>query len=72
MRDLRFFWWALGLLFIGLKLTGHIDWSWWFVLLPFYILPICIFVIAISLWIFKDYETADAYLDRVKEQLKRR
>jgi len=26
----------LGLLFIGLKLTHYIDWSWWWVLLPFY------------------------------------
>ena len=26
----------LGVLFVGLKLTGHIDWSWWLVLLPFY------------------------------------
>jgi hypothetical protein len=26
----------LGLLFIGLKLTGYISWSWWWVLLPFY------------------------------------
>jgi hypothetical protein len=26
----------LGLLFIGLKLTGYITWSWWIVLLPFY------------------------------------
>jgi len=25
---------ALTLLFIGLKLTGHIDWSWFWVLLP--------------------------------------
>lgn len=24
----------LGLMFIGLKLTGHIDWSWLWVLLP--------------------------------------
>jgi predicted tellurium resistance membrane protein TerC len=24
----------LLLLFIGLKLTGHIDWSWWWVLSP--------------------------------------
>jgi hypothetical protein len=24
----------LGLLFIGLKLTGYIDWSWWLVTLP--------------------------------------
>lgn len=26
----------LGLLFIGLKLTGVIAWSWWLVLLPLY------------------------------------
>lgn len=24
----------LSLLFIALKLTGHIDWSWWWVLAP--------------------------------------
>ena len=29
----------LGLLFIGLKLTNHIDWSWWLVLLPVYAIP---------------------------------
>ena len=27
----------LALLFIGLKLTGHIDWSWWWVLSPIWI-----------------------------------
>jgi hypothetical protein len=27
---------ALGLLFIGLKLLGYIAWSWWLVLLPIY------------------------------------
>ena len=26
----------LGILFIGLKLTHFIDWSWWLVLLPIY------------------------------------
>jgi len=26
----------LGVLFIGLKLTGYIDWPWWLVLLPLY------------------------------------
>ena len=25
---------ALTLLFIGLQLTGQIDWSWWYVLCP--------------------------------------
>lgn len=28
---------ALGTLFVVLKLTGTINWSWWFVLAPFWI-----------------------------------
>jgi hypothetical protein len=27
----------LAVLFIGLKLTGHITWSWWWVLSPLWI-----------------------------------
>lgn len=30
----------LGLLFVTLKLTNYITWSWWFVLMPFYIVPV--------------------------------
>lgn len=26
----------LGVMFVGLKLTGYIDWSWWLVTLPFW------------------------------------
>jgi phosphoglycerol transferase MdoB-like AlkP superfamily enzyme len=26
----------LGLLFVALKLTGFIDWSWWWVTFPFW------------------------------------
>ncbi len=26
----------LGILFVGLKLTGYIDWSWWYVTMPFW------------------------------------
>ena len=26
----------MGVMFIGLKITNSIDWSWWAVLLPFY------------------------------------
>ncbi len=25
-----------GILFVGLKLTGHINWSWWYVTAPFW------------------------------------
>ena len=38
----------LTILFIGLKLTNYIDWSWWWVLSPFWIpliLAILVFVI---------------------------
>jgi hypothetical protein len=28
---------VVGLIFIVLKLTGNIDWSWWWVLSPFWI-----------------------------------
>lgn len=27
----------LGLLFVGLKLSGHITWSWWLVTMPFWV-----------------------------------
>ncbi len=40
MRDLnagRLFVMLLCLMFIGLKLTGHIDWSWWWVLAPIWV-----------------------------------
>lgn len=26
----------LGILFVGLKLTGYISWSWWWVTAPFW------------------------------------
>jgi hypothetical protein len=28
---------GLTILFIGLKLTGHVDWPWWWVLSPIWI-----------------------------------
>ena len=42
----------LGVLFIGLKLTNVITWSWWFVLMPVYIpaiIVLCAFLF--GLWI---------------------
>ena len=40
---------SLGVIFVVLKLVGVIDWSWWWVTLPFYgpiILLIIILIIA--------------------------
>ena len=31
--------WLLTILFIGLKLSGHIDWSWIWVVAPLWIFP---------------------------------
>jgi hypothetical protein len=31
------FWGALALMFIAFKLTGYIDWSWWWVLAPLWV-----------------------------------
>jgi len=35
----------LTVLFIGLKLTGYINWSWWWVLAPLWIPLTVVFVI---------------------------
>ena len=41
----------LTVLFVGLKLTGYINWSWWLVLLPSIISVIVpIFIILIIAW----------------------
>lgn len=32
----------LAVLFIGLKLTHYIDWSWWWVLAPLWVPPVVI------------------------------
>lgn len=36
----------LGVLFVGLKLTGYIGWGWWLVLLPFYV-PIVLYIVVV-------------------------
>lgn len=43
---------ALFLLFLGLKLTGHIDWSWWWVTAPLWIgmIPMIILIGAFILF----------------------
>lgn len=35
----------LAILFIGLKLTGYIGWSWWWVLSPIWLVPVAVFTI---------------------------
>lgn len=47
----------LTILLIGLKLTGHIGWSWWWVLSPLWIgtgLALMIVAIAAAIYFFCD------------------
>jgi hypothetical protein len=39
----------LAVLFIGLKLTGLITWSWWWVLSPIWI-PACVVLVIVVLF----------------------
>ena len=36
---------VLGLIFITLKLTGFIVWSWWMVLAPFWVPPVLVVIV---------------------------
>lgn len=40
----------LTLIFITLKLTGYIDWSWWLVLMPLFVPVIIIFAILVIMF----------------------
>lgn len=46
------FLWLLGLVFVVLKLTNVIDWSWWWVTCPFWVELALLIVawIALKLW----------------------
>jgi len=41
----------LGIVFVTLKLTGYINWSWWWVMLPFWGGFALVVVILITLFI---------------------
>lgn len=43
----------LTVLFIGLKLTGYIDWSWWWVLSPLWIPAAVVLLILLLLLLFQ-------------------
>lgn len=44
----------LTVLFIALKLLGHIDWSWWWVLAPIWIpIAVLLIIVLIGVWVIK-------------------
>jgi uncharacterized membrane protein len=42
---------VLGLIFVTLKLTKVIDWSWWYVTLPFWGFPAAVFVVCFGVYL---------------------
>jgi hypothetical protein len=42
----------LTIVFITLKLTGYINWSWWWVISPLWILVIIVILILLPLSVF--------------------
>ena len=64
---------ALGLLFIGLKLGGIIDWSWWLVLSPFYFgILIAAALIAIAIVTCTVVGLCEIVVETVKQDKQRR
>ena len=48
----------LTVLFVGLKLTGYIDWSWWWVTSPLWIgfsivILVLLIAVTVTLWLEK-------------------
>ena len=39
----------LGVLFVGLKLTGYIAWSWVLVTMPFWAMPAFVILMALAI-----------------------
>lgn len=46
----------LGVAFVVLKLTNYIDWSWWYVTLPFWI-GVPIIGLVLFVWLIIQYRT---------------
>lgn len=57
----------LGLIFITLKLTQYIDWSWWYVLLPFWGGIVLIVLVIFIYGLIQLYKPPRTNLDVVKE-----
>lgn len=44
---------VIGIVFVVLKLVGVINWSWWWVLSPFLVIPVLVVVIiGVSIWYY--------------------
>ena len=41
----------LGVVFTGLKLLGYLDWSWWFIMAPFWVLIVLLVLLMVYLYV---------------------
>lgn len=41
----------LFIVFLVLKLTGNIDWSWWWVFSPFWLPIVFVLIVALVFWL---------------------
>jgi hypothetical protein len=60
---------ALTILFIGLKMTGYIEWSWWWVLAPIWMTYALAFVAAVVYVILKEISDSRAEEKKRKARL---
>ena len=57
----------LTILFIGLKLTGYIDWSWLWVLSPIWGTFLIAFIVFFVFYLIAAYQQADLKVKRKKK-----
>lgn len=55
VRGIFTFWDALSVLFVGLKLTGYIDWEWWIVVSPVVFSLVAAIIVSIGIFIYKEW-----------------
>lgn len=56
---------GLALVFITLKLTHYISWSWWWVLSPLWVLPVvCLVIILVAVFVEAWKEDAKKHYDK--------
>jgi len=56
----------LGIVFVTLKLTGYIDWSWWWVTIPFWGGAALVIVLTVLLMLFLVWKDRTSKLKKIK------
>jgi hypothetical protein len=65
---------VLGIVFIVLKLTKTIDWSWWYVLMPFYgpLLLLLVIIACIGLFVLITAGITKIFPSELDKELKKK